>query len=47
MIPATEERWKGGSTMLKEIEQAVAFVGIVVLLYQLTMASLKIFGVYG
>ena len=32
---------------LKEIERAGMFVGIVVLLYQLTMASLKIFGVYG
>ena len=32
---------------LKEIEKAGTFIGIVVLLYQLTMASLKIFGVYG
>lgn len=33
--------------MMKEIERAGMFVGIVVLIYQLTMASLKIFGVYG
>ena len=32
---------------LKEIEKAGAFIGVVALLYQLTMASLKIFGVYG
>ena len=33
--------------ILKEIEQIATFAGIVALLYQLTMASLKIFGVYG
>ena len=31
---------------LKEIEKAGTFIGIVALLYQITMASLKIFGVY-